>query len=373
LTLGSHCRTDARVLAEPVASAVSRPSGRVVFIDALRLLATFQMVQGHTLDAVLSAGARHGMAFELWQSARGLTAVAFLFVAGLTFQQTTLRQLDAFRAKPGVLRRRTLRALRLVGLGYLLHAPLALLWTDEPSARAAVTRDFLGVDVLQCIGVTLLCFAAATRWVQSARVIATTSLLVALVVLGASPFTTNLPVSGSAAWLVSYISTQGGSIFPLLPWAAHFALGVAAGHWADAGARPWTLRLAAAGATGLGVGVWMREFAGWELVALHVLRVSTVSLVCSALSLGLRRRERLPQWVETIAGRTLHIYVFHVLLVYGAGAGLAARLGPTLALGPALAVTTLVLLASAIVGLGWELASRQGRLRLGLAAPAWKR
>ena len=331
------------------------------------------MVQGHTLDAVLSTGARHGMAFELWQSVRGLTAVAFLFVAGLTFQQTTLRHLVAFRAKPGMLRRRTLRALRLVGLGYLLHAPLALLWTDEPSARAAVIRDFLAVDVLQCIGVTLLCFAAATRWVQSARVIATASLMVALTVLGASTLTVDLSVTGAWAWLTSYVSRQGGSIFPLVPWAAHFALGVAVAHWAGNGADKWTLRLATAGGVGMAAGLCLREVAGWELVALHLLRVSVVSLACSALSLGLGGRERLPRWVETIAGRTLHIYVFHILLVYGAGVGLAAWVGPSLALAPALGVTTLVLMASGVVGLGLAVASREGRLRLGLAAPAWKR
>lgn len=368
MTLSSHCRTDARVLAEPVAKALSHPSGRVVFIDALRLLATFQMVQGHTLDAVLATAARHGMAFELWQSARGLTAVAFLFVAGLTFQQTTLRQLEAFRARPGVLRRRALRALRLVGLGYLLHAPLALLWTEDPSARRAVMGDFLAVDVLQCIGVTLLCFAAATRWLGNARVVATASLLVAFAALVASTFTADLSVNGAWAWLTSYVSPQGGSIFPLVPWAAHFALGVAVAHWAGKGADTWTPRLMAAGAVGVAVGLCLREVAASDVMALHVLRVSIVCLVCAVLNFGLQGGGRLPSWAETIAGRTLHIYVFHILLVYGAGAGLAELVGPTLRLPLALMATLAVLGMSAWVGLAFKPLGRHLPLPRGSAS-----
>ena len=47
---------------------------RVVFIDVLRLIAAFQMIQGHTLDALLASELRRGPWFAAWTFARGLTS-----------------------------------------------------------------------------------------------------------------------------------------------------------------------------------------------------------------------------------------------------------------------------------------------------------
>ena len=115
--------------------ALGRPAcgraGRVVVVDALRLLATVQMVEGHTLDAVLALDLRSGAAFELWRWARGLTSVAFLFAAGLSFYLATVRRLDAHLASRAERRRRFTRGATLIGVGYALRAPLGAL-ADEP-------------------------------------------------------------------------------------------------------------------------------------------------------------------------------------------------------------------------------------------------
>ncbi|HKP59763.1 MAG TPA: heparan-alpha-glucosaminide N-acetyltransferase domain-containing protein, partial [Polyangiales bacterium] len=128
---------------------------RVVFVDLLRFVAALQMLQGHTIAALLAPAARHGPWFALWSAARGLTSVAFLFAAGLSFYLATERARD-----PRAASRRVLRALRLIALGYLLHLPLAALFTSDPASRLRALHEFAAVDVLQCIGVSLLALEA---------------------------------------------------------------------------------------------------------------------------------------------------------------------------------------------------------------------
>src|ERR1700754_131712 len=86
---------------------------RLVFLDVLRLIAAVQMIQGHAVSAVLAPEYRHGVLFGLWSFARGLTSVIFLFSAGYSFALTSKRNWR--------------RPLELVALGYLMHAPFAIL------------------------------------------------------------------------------------------------------------------------------------------------------------------------------------------------------------------------------------------------------
>src|SRR5690606_18597665 len=136
---------------------------RVVFVDALRLLAAVQMVQGHTLDALLSAELRAGAWFRAWTFTRGLTSTAFLLTAGFAYVLAE----RASRAAPDVGRRRRLRrALSLVLIGYAMRAPLGVLFGD-PLAEAL--RNALAVDVLQCIGVSMAALEGLCAVLQSRR------------------------------------------------------------------------------------------------------------------------------------------------------------------------------------------------------------
>ena len=71
------------VAATPNVAANTVPRARVLFIDLLRVLAAFQMLQGHTIAALLAGSYRHGLLYSLWYGARGLTSIAFLFASGL--------------------------------------------------------------------------------------------------------------------------------------------------------------------------------------------------------------------------------------------------------------------------------------------------
>ncbi|MDR3665320.1 MAG: heparan-alpha-glucosaminide N-acetyltransferase domain-containing protein, partial [Ignavibacteriaceae bacterium] len=65
----------------------SSTKNRIIFIDIMRAIAVFQMVQGHTIDAFLSNNYRiqDNPIFGAWLFMRGVTAPIFLFSAGAVF------------------------------------------------------------------------------------------------------------------------------------------------------------------------------------------------------------------------------------------------------------------------------------------------
>jgi len=62
----------------------SEKKNRIIFIDLMRAFAVLMMVQGHTVDVLLSNDYRKmdSPLFLLWFFMRGMTAPIFLFSAG---------------------------------------------------------------------------------------------------------------------------------------------------------------------------------------------------------------------------------------------------------------------------------------------------
>ncbi|MDY0082460.1 MAG: heparan-alpha-glucosaminide N-acetyltransferase domain-containing protein, partial [Ignavibacteriaceae bacterium] len=65
----------------------SEKKHRIIFIDLIRALAVIQMVQGHTIDALLAPEYRSldYPVYYLWNFMRGITAPVFMFSAGTVF------------------------------------------------------------------------------------------------------------------------------------------------------------------------------------------------------------------------------------------------------------------------------------------------
>ena len=315
---------------------------RVVWVDVFRLLATFQMVQGHTLDAVLADDLRSGMFFEAWRAVRGLTAVSFLFLAGVAFSLATLQDLPAHRADQVGQRRRVRRGLGLLGLGYLLHLPLGQLADVE-----AALREWLVVDVLHCIGLSLLALQLLVALCSRARHVEAIAAVIGCALLGAAALPPLPAPAGGLAPFTSYLTAAGGSIFPVLPWAGYMFVGVAVAGWlrgrALAGVALRLLGLAAACLALAAISAQLGQPRLHEVTQ----RTGAVLVVALLLALATARLRGLPRPLQVLSAATLFIYVFHILLVYVAGLGLAQVVGPVLALGPALQVTLLVLVVSA--------------------------
>jgi len=328
-----------------------------VFVDLLRFVAALQMLQGHTIAALLSPDYRHGTWYAVWSTARGLTSVAFLFAAGLSFYLATERRSEL--QDPSGPRRRSLRALRLIGLGYLLHLPVAAVTTSDPAARTRAVHAFVAVDVLQCIGVCVLALEAFRAWLPSPRARLFACLALAGACFGSAPFAAGLDPSGPLRPLLGYLTSRGGSLFPLAPWAAHVAVGFACGALVRAPLRASipvrlaTLALALSAVAGLFVALDAPR-----MVSSHAARLAGVCALAWALSWLGEHMRAVPSLIAILARQTLVLYVFHVLLVYGEGVGLAAWIGPTLGPNGALLATFAVVGSSAAVALGYDRLAR---------------
>jgi acyltransferase len=332
-------------------------SRRIVFIDVLRLIAAVQMVQGHTLDALLAAELRSGPWFGAWSFARGLTSVAFLCAAGLA---VVLAQ-EASRGEGAAGRKRRLwRALRLVLIGYAMHAPLGILWGHE--SRAAL-RAGLAVDVLQCIGasVALLELLPVLAPRRGSRAALACALGAACFVL-AAPFEALIgsAFTGPWFWLANYVSPRGGSLFPLLPWAGFVFWGMGIGLCVLPERGALSPARCALGLAGCGGALVLPVLCGAPLAmpglqlspAACALRLGLVLLLAAALVIALEGRVRLPSLLARLASETLFLYVSHVLVLYASGVGLAYLIGPRLGLGAGLAWVALVLVGSCAGALG---------------------
>lgn len=327
---------------------------RVVFVDLLRCVAAFQMLQGHTIAALLAPEHRSGLLFSCWSRARGLTSVAFLFAAGLSFYLATARDYAAHRGSPSSFAKRLRRAFVLIALGYALHFPLLGFIADSAAERARAWRGFLAVDVLQCIGATLLLLELLVRvsprperWL--ARVCGC-ALLAWIAGLG-------LPVALLPQALAAYLSPQLGSAFPLAPWSMHMFAGVACG--------ALVLRYPARAGLALGL-VGLALLAAAQASLPHVLsdhlgRLGAVCVVSGGLAHGSRALRRLPGLVQFVATESLFLYVVHVVLVYAEPGGLATWVGPRL--GPAAAIAAALAVAAGSCAAAWGWARARAWLR----------
>lgn len=338
-------------------TSVSLPQRpRAVFVDVLRLLAAIQMVQGHTLDALLAPPYRAGSVFEIWTFLRGLTSTTFLLTAGLSFALVTRRERDPRAGQ----RRRVHRAFQLIAVGYAMHLPVAVLFGMDVSR--AMT-EFLSVDVLQCIGVSLLLLELVAWAFSSAptRTFVATALGMLCFLLAQAA--ASLVPEGPWFFLVSYVSPRGGSLFPLLPWTGYVLLGYGAGLWLfHDGTQRAARRSFALGVAALPVGLGLARAlpASDPRVGpgFLVLKLALVLLVAALLAALFARVSRLPGLLTTLAGETLFLYVSHVLVLYAAHVGLKARVGSTLSPAEALAAAALLLFACSAGALAYRRAER---------------
>ncbi|HEX9250917.1 MAG TPA: heparan-alpha-glucosaminide N-acetyltransferase domain-containing protein, partial [Ignavibacteriaceae bacterium] len=134
----------------------SEKKHRIIFIDLMRAFAVFQMVQGHTIDALLAPEFRSEQfpVYFLWNFMRGMTAPIFMFSAGTVFTYLFRLVDEPFVINPRV-KKGFFRFLLLVSIGYLLRYPTYTIFDFSN-----VTKDrldiFFAVDVLQLIGFGIL-------------------------------------------------------------------------------------------------------------------------------------------------------------------------------------------------------------------------
>ncbi len=304
------------------------PSSRVRAFDWLRGGAVLVMIETHAL-VLLRPELRAGSFFSALQWVDGLVAPAFILAAGFSLALTQVRAAAGAKergtgpAEAAQARRKRFRK-TLRRIGEVLAVATLVNWMWFPIFREP--RWILRVDILQCIGLSLLIalpffFLLAPR----PRTLRAVALAGAALAFGLSPLAEH--VGPPLAMLVNRTT---GAVFPLLPWSGYVYLGAAIGVTsAIGGARRtalWLLGLAAAG-----VVLWVLTP---QISALypphdfwvtdptnHARRWTQVCLIAIAL-LGLESwarpgRPSAPvRFIEVFGGSSLAAYFFHQMLLY---------------------------------------------------------
>lgn len=352
---------------------------RVWFVDVVRLLASLQMVNGHTLDAVMLPALKQGPFFDSYNWWRGLVSVGFLLVAGIAFHVSTLARFERHRAVPGAIRARFRRALVVIAAGYFLGLPWGASSPDPAQASLAWTY-FFSVGILHSIGAALLVLEALTLAARSARQVVWAAGLLAVLAFALAPLADATLAKGQAHLLLNWISHQGGSPFPLLPWTGNVFAGVVIGAIALPRGGPTPHRVVWSRLGLLAVGTWLLgkvlQAVPWTVVtaathpsarpAFVVANLEAVLCVTLVLSVVCAPMQSLPRVLRIIAAETLAIYVFHLVVLFGFDVRLARRIGPTLTLPQALAFAVFMIALTSTFALAWHaLKAWRGRWRAG--------
>ena len=202
---------------------------RFVWLDLARAAATLLMVQGHTIDVLLAPAYRSGTGFAAVTFVRGLTAPTFLLLCGFSFGLSSANRWSSLFPFSGRSLRRMSRFCGLISLGYAMHlparSPLGLLWVDQ-----AGWDNWCRVDVLQCIGVTLLVLQSLLLITRTPRRFSLTAAALGAGIMFFAPLLTAVEWNRYVPLAIgSYLTPATGSLFPLLPWSGYVLLGSAVG------------------------------------------------------------------------------------------------------------------------------------------------
>jgi len=219
------------------------PAARLDVVDWLRGLAVVLMIQTHLYDAWVLPAAKASDAYQWTRFLGGLPSRLFLLLVGvsmaLRFESMLARNITA---RGPLIRSVQKRGLEILLLAYAFRVQEYLLGHMRQAVVdfPAYWHDLLRIDILNCIGMSMLLVPYAAAPIRG-RPATLATLATALVVIALGPivgpahFPTWMPF-----WLSSYIGGQRpDSWFPIFPWAAWPLVGVALGHlWIRASRAP---------------------------------------------------------------------------------------------------------------------------------------
>lgn len=353
---------------------------RLSYIDWARGFAVLLMMQTHAYESWLSASGKSTPFYGLSRLAGGYPAPLFLFLAGLSLALLAEALIERGKAPPEVRRELARR-----GLDVLVYAVAFRLWmfTTGGFARPA---ELLRVDVLNCIGLSMLLVGALAVSASTPRGRLLRCLALAVLVALLTPLAWDLPWP---KWLPGALRAHWsgrapGAFFPLFPWAGFTAVGAATGlmlAWArKLGRESMALALLGlAGALAFPVALRLdrlpsfypaRDF-WWTSPNYFLIKVGVMWLVLWFAQLWSRGPwAHSPSPLRQLGRTSLLVYWVHIEIVYGGilAGGLRHHLSvPQASLG--LLLLTLAMLALSLAWTKWRAASSE-RARLAPGAPA---
>ncbi len=308
------------------------PSQRFGFIDWFRGLACILMIQTHAYDAWTAEPYRQGT-WWIWARLKlgGLPARMFLFLAGVSlamrFASDVRRNVPIAEARLGAF----WRGLEVFLIGYGFRIAEWLLGGGQTKDASSMLK----VDVLQCIGLSLMvtAYIASPKDLEDRRV-PWRPILLALFLAGITPTLQKLGSPSGPGPLVAYLWPGAHPLgqFPLLPWLAYTLIGAAVGSWWLRAARNDRLSQAMGWTVVLGLVTWL---IGYWLERLHLPVFSSTKtikvdppfiffyrtafcLIGTAASYLIERLKLVEGWSPTrlMGQASLVVYMVHLDLVY---------------------------------------------------------
>lgn len=291
------------------------------------------MVQGHTVDVLLSSDLRTGefAIYNIWHFLRGMTAPIFMFTAGTTFTylfKSVKKPFEEnYRVKKGIR-----RALLLLFIGYILRYPS---WTivDFSKVTAAAWQSFFIVDVLHLIGFSLLLLLIILFLIEKLKLNYTLTFITsAALIFLASPFMESINWNSYlSAPIAAYLYSGSGSLFPLFPWSGYVISGAVLGSYLAQNptvfkTSRFSILLAIFGATFILTSLLSEIVLQKLQMAISnpqtspntiFFRMGFVLVLTAVVSYISLKVERIPQLIILLGRNTLLIYVIHLIILYG--------------------------------------------------------
>jgi uncharacterized membrane protein len=317
---------------------------RLVSIDLVRVFAMALMVQGHTLDVLLTPAVQSAPWYNFWLFCRGFTAPTFMMLAGFSFALATIKRWEDHITLGAPVWKRLRRFAFFVVLGYSMRIPVHSLrdfrWVTPDGWQA-----FLQMDVLQTIGLTLIALELMVMAFRNRRTFAIASGALTMVIVFCAPLAWNSTAFNSLPLAIrSALLGTVGSNFPLIPWSAYIFLGAALGtayatmgQWSARALRyaiPVGLLLILAGVQLETISHRMYgDLNFWPTTPhLFLTRVGFVGAIIGLASMAERWIPFSASTIRSLAEESLVVYFVHVSLLYGSiwNVGLKQLIGGTM-------------------------------------------
>lgn len=285
------------------------------------------MVEGHSLDVFLADKFRTDSSdfYSIWNFFRGFTAPIFLFTTGAVF----IYFIEQSKNKNERIKKGISRGFILILIGYLLKFPTHKVFLFEDVVLSQ-WKTFFAVDALQIIGIGLIFLAIVASLNGSGRrriVLAGFSILI----LGLSPFVYSIDWNSHFnVFFSAYFSKKIGSHFQLFPWLFYLFSGGLFGSWIYQKRKTfgrvefiWLFIIAI---LMIVLSYLIPKFAATFETANYfysdnLFLVFERSGVVLLLSLGIiylsNFIQKMPDALGMITKKSLQIYVFHLILLYG--------------------------------------------------------
>lgn len=179
------------------------------------------MLQGHFIDTLLDPLYRNPIypAYNIWSYFRGITAPTFFTISGLVFTYLLLRA----NAKGDVKKRMKkglFRGFLLLGVGYSLRVNI-LSWLT-----GYFSPYFLVIDVLQCIGLSLIILVILYAiFRKSSYLFSLVLFCIGCIIFLSEPLYRNIIVDDMPLVFANFLTKVNGSIFTIIPWFGYSAFG----------------------------------------------------------------------------------------------------------------------------------------------------